>query len=695
VFFGVGTVANSKITIYSHNDYWNESKINDIFDELHYILFTYSTVNSLTSIASNEFEDVGKLKTIDLANTIDSIGEGAFRNSGLTSIEIPSGVTIIRDNTFKDCTHLESVTFEEISSLTTINPFAFQNSGLTSITIPDTITSILGGAFYNTNLTSITIPNTITQLQDDTFRDCTDLTQVTFEANSLLETIGNDVFRNTDLTSITIPNSVTSIGARAFQGLSNLESFTLPSNSEFVSIPESLFADSIGNLTGGSIPLSVTSIGLNAFTSTVAPAVGVMLRVPRFVLDWNTTEQGYRFHSNFILHYNHFDNYFYKNGDIVAHYEPDTNSDKYLEFTEYKNRGNGLKYFSKGILIDASYNYTNGNDYSDYPHAVVGPIGYKITNIDIGTRIAPYYTIYTVDNNTATKIYSNVPLIPGWTKLGIFAVGGGGGGGGGGWAYSSSGGWQGGRMGAGSGGSSGGVGFVLYNRDQLPNTTTLQIQVGKGGAGGQNWNQILSGKWDRCGLKGELGDHSWVKVEDGDDPTDPLITAYRGGSGSGGWIGWNSARGTAAIIDSGIGTSGPGNNEYQQAYSKNSSSTIRYRAKDPTVRGHDTNGDSTAPYHGSAPTPNPAFTYRTSASTYTVGNGNNGTGTRDLAEDYPLSWSSNTAGGTITHNLNILDTSYGAGGMGGKEGNQGNEGGNDGTAGVVVVIQYFSSINPV
>ena len=89
-----------------------------------------------------------------------SIDVGAFASTGLTSVTIPSSVTIIGHSAFSSCTGLTSVTIP--SSVTSISEYAFERcTGLTSVTIPSSVTSISKYAFsYCTGLTSVTFNNT-------------------------------------------------------------------------------------------------------------------------------------------------------------------------------------------------------------------------------------------------------------------------------------------------------------------------------------------------------------------------------------------------------------------------------------------------------------------------------------------------------------------------------------------------------
>ena len=669
---------------------------------------------------------------------VSTIGESCFNSSSLSNISLPDSVTDIKRLAFFSCRNLTSCTLPINSNFTTITENCFRSSGLTSITIPDSVTTIESSAFYfatslgpcilpnsvtslgnnafegttsmtsctlpiNNNfttipgwcfkvsgLTSITIPDSVTLIDQNAFWTCQNLTSITFNTSSSLTTFGAFCFKNSGLTSIMIPDSVTTIGTWAFEN-NPLTSFTLPNNSNFTSIPAGCFFRSIYWTSLQSIPFQVTSVGTDAFTTDFNNHLNdneTYLKLPRGLKAHVDSPGSYttKYDSRINLELDHFGPFKTNNNSVLVKYESSGSSNE-IELTsgDYKGftvNGAALGNFRKGIINESLYNYTLLYNtlqpfYDIYPYAVAGDIGYIWSGGDIGKRICPYYTIF--DNGSSSH---SLNLIPGWTRLGIFAVGGGGGGGGGGWAYGgSSGGWQGGRMGAGSGGSSGGIGFVLYDRQDLPNLSKLKIDVGTGGAGGTNWtgNSYI----DRCGRKGELGTHSVVKDYD-DQSNTPLMEAYRGGTGSGGWIGWGS--GTATIYHIDGGEEGAGTNNYQKEYS------AAYEARDATVRGHDSAGNATAPYHGSAPTPNPGFGCRSYGTKYTnVGNGNDGNQARDSGGSYPLSVSTGQSGGSIQHNLNILGTaSYGKGGSGGNEGNQGNEGGNNGSAGVIVIFQYFN-----
>jgi hypothetical protein len=203
---------------------------------------------------------------------VTSIGYSAFSYcDGLTSIDLPDGVTNIRRFAFDGCSSLTSITIP--SSVTNIGDGAFWGcETLTSITIPSSVTSIGEGAFVLCgSLTSINIPSSVTSIGEGAFGGCDKLTKIKVtpgnpvydsrnNCNAIIETKSNTLIQGCAKTII--PSSVTSIGEKAFSGCDNLTSITIPSS--VTSIGEAAF-ESCDNLTSITIPSSVTSIGDDVF----------------------------------------------------------------------------------------------------------------------------------------------------------------------------------------------------------------------------------------------------------------------------------------------------------------------------------------------------------------------------------------------------------------------------------------------
>ena len=114
------------------------------------------------------------LQEIELPASLVTISAGVFRHTGLTSVYIPSGVTSIGNNAFREC------------------------SSLSSISLPATLTSIAEYAFYKcTGFTTLTIPSSVTEIGSSAFDYCTNNQTITLDWNpsdTTERTIANDAF---------------------------------------------------------------------------------------------------------------------------------------------------------------------------------------------------------------------------------------------------------------------------------------------------------------------------------------------------------------------------------------------------------------------------------------------------------------------------------------------------------------------
>ena len=207
---------------------------------------TFTIPNGVTSISNYAFEYCNWLTSIEIPDTVTSIGYDAFFSASLKTIifngEIPTypyseirnltnivineGATIIPGGIFSDCDSLESISIP--NSVTSIGSYAFENCpSLTSIEIPDSVTSIGYRAFeYCKSLASVTISKSLTEIDDCVFYDCSSLTSITIPDS--VTSIDYSAFSGCiSLASITIPDSVTSIGYDAFKNCTSLTSVTI------------------------------------------------------------------------------------------------------------------------------------------------------------------------------------------------------------------------------------------------------------------------------------------------------------------------------------------------------------------------------------------------------------------------------------------------------------------------------------
>ena len=164
--------------------------------------------------------------TID-EKTVTSIGEYAFSNPNLTKVTLPSTITNIGINAFRQCEKLESINLPE--GLLTIGEYAFHGcEKLETADIPSTVTSIGDGAFcLCTSLKSIVIPEGIKEIGYETFKACVAAETITIPSG--VTTIGDGAFSACrSVKTITIPDTVTNIDNWAFAECWALESITIP-----------------------------------------------------------------------------------------------------------------------------------------------------------------------------------------------------------------------------------------------------------------------------------------------------------------------------------------------------------------------------------------------------------------------------------------------------------------------------------
>jgi hypothetical protein len=177
-----------------------------------------SSVDSMMQ-ASNASGIRDAVGAVNYPFTTDFIS-GTERTRNLTTIDDTSG--------FRYQTNLTSVYLG--SNVTIISIESFKDSGLTSINIPDGVTSIHGYAFFNcASLKEITIPNSVGNISNYAFAYCSDLTSVNLPENNNYTKIEDETFRGCNsLTSVVIPSNITVIGLKAFRYCNSLGSITIP-----------------------------------------------------------------------------------------------------------------------------------------------------------------------------------------------------------------------------------------------------------------------------------------------------------------------------------------------------------------------------------------------------------------------------------------------------------------------------------
>ena len=234
---------------------------------------------NVTSISASAFDGATALTSVNLPASVTFIGNYAFRNTAITSVDLKN-VTSIGTEAFLGCSELKTASVS--GALTTIYAKAFSGcSALESINLTTGLQTIGELAFEDcVSLKSVNLPTTLTAMTGNPFTNCTGMTQFTVDpANKSFIYSNGALYDKTGFTLIyysaantaetfTLPDSVHVILSGAFAG-SQLKSFEIPATSNITEIPANAFKDA-KQLTSVTIPATITTIGENAFNGCVS-----------------------------------------------------------------------------------------------------------------------------------------------------------------------------------------------------------------------------------------------------------------------------------------------------------------------------------------------------------------------------------------------------------------------------------------
>lgn len=226
----------------------------------------------LNGITNSDGSAVSGVVSLPADKSITAIGAAFQGNTNITYVKLPSGVTSIKEDAFKNCTSLKGIYLS--SSVTEIGKSAFEGcTRLTQIAIPKAVESIGDKAFYgDSKLFMVYMKDadysSLHTIGASAFYGCTALDEfcsdTSFVIPGNLEVIGEKAFYNCkSISAIDFNESVTTVGAGAFQNCTGLKSVSLSSKLE--TIPQYAFAG-CNNLVGVTFKAGNKTIDEYAFS---------------------------------------------------------------------------------------------------------------------------------------------------------------------------------------------------------------------------------------------------------------------------------------------------------------------------------------------------------------------------------------------------------------------------------------------
>lgn len=229
-------------------------------------LSTVEISNSVTSIGSNAFAGNSKLSSIIIPKNVAEIGSGAFSRCPLLSfISVdPNNMVydsrdncnaIIKKSNMSLVQGCKNTVFP--TGVRSIGPWAFGGCKVTSIEIPNTVKSIGMSAFYGcANLSSVVIPEGVNEIGCSAFHNCISLTDIIIPNG--VSVVESQVFYGcTSLSNVDIPSGVSEIDGSAFSNCTGLKRIICRAN-----VPPTITSNDVFENVGSDVEVYVPCASL-------------------------------------------------------------------------------------------------------------------------------------------------------------------------------------------------------------------------------------------------------------------------------------------------------------------------------------------------------------------------------------------------------------------------------------------------
>ena len=160
------------------------------------------------------------LERVILPPTITKIERCAFYETRLVSIYLPNTIEFIGDSAFKNCGYINSINIP--TSLQEVGGYAFSNGFIfDNLSLPNTLKRIGDHAFYGCQINGkLTLPHDLEQLGYGSFNSCGFSGDLVIPPK--IKEIPDECFRSNYIQRLTLPDGLTKIGRYALCGTGEL-----------------------------------------------------------------------------------------------------------------------------------------------------------------------------------------------------------------------------------------------------------------------------------------------------------------------------------------------------------------------------------------------------------------------------------------------------------------------------------------